>query len=116
MKKSDLKSGMLVEYRNGGLRLVINESLINDMYCDFGQLRNDLTNRLNSCTDIVRVSNVLDGGDLLPRNWSSEIITNNLLWERKEEIIVELDGVEYSESTLRSLIKKRPYNFEIKNN
>ena len=30
-----------------------------------------------------------------------------ILWERKEEKpIVEIDGVEYSESTLRSLIKK----------
>jgi len=29
-----------------------------------------------------------------------------ILWERKEETILKLDGVEYSESTLRSLIKK----------
>ena len=113
MKKSELKTGMLVELRLGYVYLVINDTLVskNSEWMDLGGYEENLCRcqRYASAKgfDIMRVSKVLTTYDLYPKYWTSQHLTNNLLWERNEgKSAVTIDGVEYSESTLRSLIKK----------
>ena len=100
MKKEDLKKGMAIELRCGRIMYLFDTEIGYSAYNAFGKnldkINADLTNweGMGIDFDIVKVY-MLDG------------LTFNLLWEREEEnSILTLDGVEYSESTLRSLIKK----------
>ena len=83
MKKSDLKSGMLVEYRNGYKRMIMSHNLVdengrivsnlsvyNEELCSIGYLGKEL--------DIMKVYDVYKGG------FDFECKHRNLLWERKE--------------------------------
>jgi hypothetical protein len=109
MKKSGLRSGMMVEFTTRSQRaLILLNSNQGDVtcdltpeHCDYGGYRHcnyygldkyndDLTEKTNVTGDIIRVYNEY----------------GQLLWERPEKTFIKLDGVEYSESTLRSLIKK----------
>ena len=105
MKKSDLKTGMLVQYRNGLIRMVINNYVVGyTAYTDIDGYNDDLTRPLdNLCID--KISKILHGSDTISSNWIEKTLNDNLLWTRTEKKY-ELDGVEYSETTLRSLIKK----------
>ena len=86
MKKQDLKTGMLVQVRNGDVYMVINDILVRDgAWQPLGFLDNDLKCIDNQDEfDIVKVSKVLDGYLLMPTNWNEERLNNNLLWEREE--------------------------------
>ena len=109
MKKSDLKTGMLVIQRNGIIRLLINQTFICSPVgmVELKDYNSDLTWGDKGVYDIVKVSNVLERGDLQPSRWSEQLIDANILWKEEVEIFAcELDGVTYSESTLRSIIKK----------
>lgn len=86
--KEDLKTGMLVQLRDGGINLVINDYLISKE--DWGDLRcwdslDFRSNGTNSHNDIVKVSNVLKSWSLQYEYWTKETLNNNLLWEREEE-------------------------------
>jgi hypothetical protein len=113
MKKSDLKTGMRVQLR-GSLETYI--VLIDFRYHveDVGHLVNlnsfihlsDYDEDLYGCSnphyDIVKCFNI-------PKALVSVINPfekGELLWERDPEKTYTIDDVEYSESSLRSLIKK----------
>jgi len=88
MKKSDLKTGMLVQYRNGKVRMVINDTLIgSDNYIQELKFYNDdLTMNNHDKLCIKKVSEVLKSVRLMPKNWTEETLNENLLWERPKPI------------------------------
>ena len=104
MKKSDLKTGMLIELGNGDVCLVVNDTFLysDDGWDDINTLGFD---HCEKSLQIKRVSSVLSMGDLTPSNWNSPTIDKNLLWENWPDVF-EIDGVEYSKTTLRNLIRK----------
>ena len=122
MKKQDLKTGMIVETRSGQLALIVRDNVYGQDAVIFSEnnwttldgfsedLRwgvNSLVPKFCKTIDIMKVYKPdLPTGFLSRVNkLGKEKLT--LLWERKEEQpIVILDGIEYSESTLRSIIKK----------
>lgn len=109
MKKSDLKTGMLVELRNGDICMLIGDTFVdNGQYLPLSDISEDLEEIYSETgCDIIKVSNVLCDNYCIPKYWTSKMLNKNLLWERKvEKPCAIIDGVEYSESTLRSLIKK----------
>lgn len=59
MKKSDLKDGMVVQYRDGTLRIVDGEDLLdpytNDKRNRLHSYEDDLKNIIHECNDIVTV-------------------------------------------------------------
>jgi hypothetical protein len=87
MKKEGLKTGMLVELRRGDICMVLDTTLVskNDYHsiCTWNSLNFYEDNR-EFWADIVKVSKVLDGYLLKPKNWSLETLNANLLWEREE--------------------------------
>ena len=105
MKKSDLKTGMLIETRGRGLFLFINSICVSQDNFYIPDLNRNLTDNDGKEYDFMRISKVLIERSLCPDKWTEETLDNNILWERKEKIY-KIDGVEYSKSTLRSLIKK----------
>ena len=122
MKKQDLKTGMLVETRSGQLALIVKDNIYGqdavifaeDNWTSLDGFSEDLRWSVAShvpkfckSVDIMKVYKPdLPTGFLSRCNkFGSQKLT--LLWEREEEKpIVILDGIEYSESTLRSIIKK----------
>ena len=116
MKKSDLKTGMLVKIRSGEIGLVALDNCCNedaiifsgDYWTDLNGFNEDLfwhhhdPNR-SSFAETVDIMVVykpnLPPGFLSRRNLE-------VLWRRAPEKTFELDGITYSESTLRSIIKK----------
>jgi hypothetical protein len=65
-----------------------------------------LTCKNNKDFDIIKISKVLKEAMLIPSYWTLSVLKSHLLWVRSDEKKFIIDGVEYSESTLRSLIKK----------
>ena len=56
MKKSDLKDGMIVEYRNGNRRMVLRDELLGiETYNGLEYYDEDLINESNEMFDIVKV-------------------------------------------------------------
>ena len=106
--KSDLKTGMLVQYRDKSIGMIINDYIAEkNTYSAQMYFNHDLTEISgNEKLDIIRVSSVLQGSDIMYRNWTEKTLLNNLLWESESKKTYEIDGVEYSESSLKSLIKK----------
>lgn len=80
--EADLKDGMVVKYRNGDKRMVINEALIGeDGYADRYCFREDLTHRYFKDLDIVGVYEIQEYS-----NFADMLSDYNLelIWERKE--------------------------------
>lgn len=86
MKKEDLKTGMLVELRNGNVYMIINDFIVRG--CGFNSIvsYNDYLTIISNDKewDIVKVSNISEGYLLEPKYWTAETLNDNLLWERKE--------------------------------
>ena len=120
MKKSDLKNGMIVEYRNGFRRLVVNDELIgDDGHLSLTEYNDDLKiNELYRNLDIIKVYKYKLG-------WSFNRLLDDdnleLIWERKEyeltkreiEILKALKTLDYeflvrNESGMLYAIKKKP--------
>ena len=108
MKKSELKTGMRIYFSDGEKHIVMLNMHDGD----------NLISRENGCLVIddddpenikdweyaMRVEKVctpIDDKDSLTFEGDEAI-----LWERTPEKTVEIDGIEYPESTLRSIIKK----------
>lgn len=107
--KQDLKTGMLVQYRNGEVRMVINKYLVGENgFCTISGFNNDLTDN-NPIFNIMYVSNVLEDYELKPEHWTKETLMNNLLWSREEEKTFIVGGGEYNEQTLLSIIKEAKF-------
>lgn len=83
MTKSDLKNGMVVEYRDKSRGLVHNERIISiEDYLLFSNLNDDLTNRIGiEEIDIMKIFNSkpITLGDLFADN------RLELIWEREEQ-------------------------------
>lgn len=80
--KADLKDGMVVKYRNGDKRMVVNEALIGENgYSDRNCFREDLTHRYFKDLDIVGVYAIQEYN-----NFADMLSDYNLelIWERKE--------------------------------
>ena len=88
MKKSELKTGMLVEVKCGYVYFAINDTLVRENGTEkLSNYNEDLlnSNRPQGDFDIVKVSKKLDGWDTVPSNWTLKTLNRNLLWERPEE-------------------------------
>lgn len=90
MTKSDLKTGMLVQTRDGDIGLVIKKLdiiIFRTTYMNISDYEEDLfadiTNDADA--DILKVSDQLFDRDLIVEYWDEGTINSNLLWERKEE-------------------------------
>ena len=80
--KADLRDGMVVKYRNGDKRMVVNEALIGeDGYADRNCFREDLTHRYFKDLDIVGVYAIKEYS-----NFADMLSDYNLelIWERTE--------------------------------
>lgn len=80
--KADLRDGMVVKYRNGDKRMVINEAMIGvEGYSNKHNFREDLTHKIYEELDIVSVYEVEEYG-----KFANMLSDNNLIliWERKE--------------------------------
>lgn len=90
--KADLKDGMIVEYADGGRRLVINNDLIGDSsHCSLENFDYDLTHPFMDELDINKVYRykARNGFDCLLADWNLELI-----WERhtaKEMTVAEIE-------------------------
>jgi hypothetical protein len=109
MKKSELKTGMTVCLVNNQKYMVLldtNEGdnlITKDGWMRLSDYKNDLTFLRSNEYDIKEVYKPTHQYQLEFNCWDKM----ELIWERKEEKpVLKLDGVEYSETTLRSLIKK----------
>lgn len=95
MKKTDLKTGMLVQLRNGNIYLVINDVLIdtkgfiplahydddfNYTFVDSPPSRNPLKNKE---LDIIKISHVITVPYV--SRWNEHNINHYLKWEREED-------------------------------
>lgn len=82
MKKSDLKSGMVVEYRKGDKRLVVNNDLISDDgHYTLTAYNDDLKDKTSSNLDIIKVYRYIRSGNI------SQLLDDDnleLICERKE--------------------------------
>ena len=107
--KADLKTGMLIQYKNQEIRMVINKDIVGDGFLNLSDYYIDLTYPTDNTLDIIRVSTVLENNSLMPVHWTEHTLIKHLLWDRepkKPKKTYKIDGVKYSESSLRSLIKK----------
>ena len=80
--KADLEDGMVVKYRNGDKRMVINEAMIGvEGYSDKHNFLEDLTHKIYEELDIVGAYEAEEYG-----NFANMLSDNNLIliWERKE--------------------------------
>lgn len=106
--KSGLKTGMLVQYRDGDIRMVINNYLVGSY--SFGEVdgyRDDLLmSNHGSDLDIMKISKVLDASALMPKYWTEEVLNENLLWERVEREEIEIDGVRYDKEEVKERLKE----------
>jgi len=107
MKKSDLKTGMVVEVKGDNYTVMLDyfegENILSANYSDndwlgLNEYREDLTHDIYSKWDIVRVFKPTYKGILNERNGLE------LIWERNET----------PEYTIEELIKKVGHEFKIK--
>lgn len=111
MTKKDLKTSMRVKLRNESELVVLKDTPTEDVLCSIGggcmilsHYRDDLTHKVSSIYDIVSVLEADCQINLLRAD-----ATTTLIWGKgvkQDKPILTLDGVDYSEDTLRSLIKK----------
>lgn len=89
--KADLKNRMVVEYRNGLLRLVVGDTLIGKGgYIPLGAYNENLIIEAGSAGfDIVKIYDIISNLDYL-----ENIETLDLLWERAEVKEVTMAEVE----------------------
>ena len=107
MKKSELKTGMLVELRDEDIYMVIGDSLVKDGDdIDISEYNDDLTDEdgINSL-DIMRVSEIRTGIDKQPCYWITEELEEAVLWNREDDV---------PELTMKQAIEKMGFDFKIK--
>lgn len=110
--KSDLKTGMLIEKRNGAKMLVlkdteqgdilISEAHWSDLSSDYN---NDLTSRIDSKFDIVKVYSLTLQCKAMPKNWDEY---DEIIFERKP-IVKKPTLTDAEKVILESLDKKWEY-------
>lgn len=86
MKKSDLKTGMVVELRNEDKYLVMNDSILNlDGWDKMSNYENDLTSRAFDSLDILKVYETSGG------SFKNMFLNSNLtlIWKREENTTID---------------------------
>ena len=129
MKKKDLKTGMTVTHKNGDRSLVLigidtehdtNIDCLVSLTQKYIWYRLDYFNDdftgpsiITSVSDIIAIHSCVHPLSFVRTSWTIEDSMSvdynkgELLWEREEvKPALTLDGVDYSEDTIRSLIKK----------
>ena len=90
MTKDDLKTGMLVQCRNENIFLLINDTFIGvDGYLTLDSYHHDLTDKtieFNEDWDIIRVTEVLEKGQLLSKGWEHNM-KKHIIWDKDKSII-----------------------------
>ena len=82
LTKADLENGMVVEYRDGQKRLVLNNYLIGtNGYYELSDYKEDMKNQECSDLDIMRVFTI---SSVTTLDCIFHIENLNLIWERKE--------------------------------
>lgn len=90
--KEDLKPGMVVEYKSGEKRLVVEIngelSLIsNGMFAELNSFNKDLTHNRNPYINIVAVY------ETKPSSLSTMLQTSDLIWKRPEEVTLTMQEI-----------------------
>ena len=86
--KQDLKTGMLVQFRDGDLRLVVSHGKNNEFYFigkyvgNLSDYNNDLTCSYDSDLDVVKVYSQTK---YVSNYLNISVVGRELLWERKED-------------------------------
>lgn len=86
MKKSDLKTGMVVELRNEDKYLVMNDSILNlDGWDKMSNYEDDLTSRAFDSLDILKVYETSGG------SFKNMFLNSNLtlIWKREENTTID---------------------------
>jgi len=112
MTKSDLKTGMLFQCRNNNIYLVINKCAVGkNRYFDLKTQNEDLTDD-NPNFDIMIVSNILTGADLISERWTEALIRENLSWEREGlKETIKIGEITYDKSEFEQAVKNlKPIN------
>jgi hypothetical protein len=124
MKKSDLKTGMVVEYRNGKRRMVLLNSTLasadligKDGHNSLSCYKEDLTNthRERKETDIVKVYETNFAFELKEFINEGTVTQMDLIWERKdntEEVKKLKEDISKIEGTLKEM-KNRLAGMEV---
>jgi hypothetical protein len=103
--KSDLKDGMVVEYRHGWMELVLGEKTVDDRgshsLCNFDD---ELINKDSRESDIMRVYTV--NGDITGIGCIFDRACLTLIWERKEE-------PKHKEMTVEEIEKELGYKIKV---
>ncbi len=102
--KPKLKSGMLIQFHNKEVYMVINDHAINKD----GWLNAEYECSYNRDYTIIAVSDVLITSDLQARHWTEETLQKHLLWkpEEEEEKMITVGDKKYSESTIKEALKE----------
>lgn len=97
MKLSDLKTGMIVQFRNGGKYLVVNNCFIantshmfmykynEDMTC-----KNDCNYRDGDIMKVWEVEELCNLNSMLLSNWTDEDRFGHMIWDRENEDRVDM--------------------------
>ena len=91
MKKSDLKTGMIVQSKGGNIGIVLNTIGIlyqNEGYNEFNDFDEDLTNKIHPNGDLVIISSPIDIQNSPVCRWD-EWIKENTIWTREEKKLPE---------------------------
>ena len=113
MTKSELKTGMLVELRDGGVRKLFLGSCVGDVWVSkdgawipLENVKNDLTHKGDCCFDIMKVYSH-NHPDQFP-NWEPQ--PDHLVWQREPKIELTLT-VNGKETDPREISKETWDNF-----
>lgn len=89
--KADLKNRMVVEYRDGKKKIVVDDILMgNDGYAHIRDYNDDLTNPFDSNRDIIKVFDKILYFDKISETYFGHL----MLWERKETKELTLKEIE----------------------
>ena len=114
MRKSDLKNGMVVRERDGDLMLFMESypnygpvlcALNKTGYLSMRYIKDDLTHR---CEETGRSFSGLDIVEVYAASSPSRLYKKELgklLWQHPGEKTLEIDGKEFSESTIKAALK-----------
>ena len=98
MKLSKLKSGMLVQMREGVVFMNIKGTLVSrGQHQGIKNYNSDLTHPTYRSMDIVKVSEVLSENLLRPEEWTIENLDNFLQWEENDFTFEKGDYIGYTE-------------------
>ena len=98
MKLSKLKSGMLVQFREGGVFMNIDGMLVMEgAHQGIDSYNSDLTHPTYKTMDIVKVSKVMTDNLMRPEEWNLGNLNGNLKWKEGDFDFKKGDFIGYTE-------------------